>query len=187
MSSKTKIIVLKSKELIYTGIFIVLGILLILLLWYMFSPKEDEKDTTDTSISTETFATYQPGVYTSQLNLGGTTLELQTTIDKHAVTHIEVSNTNETVTAMYPLLTPSVDAINEQLQITGDLDSVTYAATTSTPHCSYWKPPARQHNLPGLIQTNHLCVFLYDYATRLIDAFCRYKSTYRGKRIDITV
>ena len=31
MSSKTKIIVLKSKELIYTGIFIVLGILLILL------------------------------------------------------------------------------------------------------------------------------------------------------------
>ena len=100
MSSKTKIIVLKSKELIYTGIFIVLGILLILLLWYMFSPKEDEKDTTDTSISTETFATYQPGVYTSQLNLGGTTLELQTTIDKHAVTHIEVSNTNETVTAM---------------------------------------------------------------------------------------
>ena len=80
MSSKTKIIVLKSKELIYTGIFIVLGILLILLLWYMFSPKENEKDTTDTSISTETFATYQPGVYTSQLNLGGTTLELQTTI-----------------------------------------------------------------------------------------------------------
>ena len=67
-------------------------------------------------------------VYTSQLNLGGTTLELQTTIDKHAVTHIEVSNTNETVTAMYPLLTPSVDAINEQLQITGDLDSVTYAS-----------------------------------------------------------
>lgn len=50
MSSKTKIIVLKSKELIYTGIFIVLGILLILLLWYMFSPKEDEKDTTDTII-----------------------------------------------------------------------------------------------------------------------------------------
>ena len=32
MSSKTKIIVLKSKELIYTGIFLVLGILLILLL-----------------------------------------------------------------------------------------------------------------------------------------------------------
>ena len=74
------------------------------------------------------FRSYQPGVYTSQLNLGGTTLELQTTIDKHAVTHIEVSNTNETVTAMYPLLTPSVDAINEQLQITGDLDSVTYAS-----------------------------------------------------------
>ena len=29
--------------------------------------------------------------------------------------------------------------------------------------------------------------YAQDYATRLIDAFCRYKSTYRGKRIDITV
>lgn len=127
MSSKTKIIVLKSKELIYAGIFVVLGILLILLLWYMFSPKDDPKKQ-DTEISTETFATYQPGVYSSTLNLGGTTLELKTTIDKHAVTHIEVANANETVTAMYPLLSPSVDAINEQLQITGDLDSVTYAS-----------------------------------------------------------
>lgn len=32
MSSKTKIVVFKAKELIYTGIFILLGILLILLL-----------------------------------------------------------------------------------------------------------------------------------------------------------
>ena len=32
MSSKTKIVVLKARELIYTGIFILLGILLILLL-----------------------------------------------------------------------------------------------------------------------------------------------------------
>ncbi len=40
MSSKTKIVVLRMKELIYTGIFVALGILLILLLVYMFSPKD---------------------------------------------------------------------------------------------------------------------------------------------------
>ena len=39
MSSKTKIVVLRMKELIYTGIFVALGILLILLLVYMFAPK----------------------------------------------------------------------------------------------------------------------------------------------------
>ena len=38
MSSKTKIVVLKARELIYTGIFILLGILLILLLIFMFVP-----------------------------------------------------------------------------------------------------------------------------------------------------
>lgn len=125
MSAKTKIIVLKSKELIYTGIFIVLGILLILLLWYMFSAKKDDSD--DTSATTQTIATYQPGVYSSQLNIGGTALELQTTIDEHAVRHLEVMNLNDTVTTMYPLLSPSVDAINSQLAQTGNLDDVTYS------------------------------------------------------------
>lgn len=125
MSAKTKIIVLKSKELIYTGIFIILGILLILLLWYMFSPKQDNDDST--SATTQTIATYQPGVYSSQLNIGGTALELQTTIDEHAVRHLEVMNLNDTVTTMYPLLSPSVDAINSQLEQTGNLDDVTYS------------------------------------------------------------
>ena len=40
MKSKTKIIVLHMKEIIYTIIFAALGILLILLLILMFNPKE---------------------------------------------------------------------------------------------------------------------------------------------------
>lgn len=40
MSSKTKIVVLHMKELIYTGIFLLLGIVLILLLLSMFTPDE---------------------------------------------------------------------------------------------------------------------------------------------------
>ncbi len=40
MSSKTKIFIIHMKELIYTGIFIVLGIILLLLLISMFTPKE---------------------------------------------------------------------------------------------------------------------------------------------------
>lgn len=44
MSSKTKIVVLHMKEVIYTVVFVVLGILLILLLTFMFLPN-DEKHT----------------------------------------------------------------------------------------------------------------------------------------------
>ena len=42
MSAKTKIVVLHLKELIYTGIFAVLGILFIILLVIMFLPKDKE-------------------------------------------------------------------------------------------------------------------------------------------------
>ena len=49
MSSKTKIVVLKARELIYTGIFILLGILLILLLIFMFVPSHKSKKAKETS------------------------------------------------------------------------------------------------------------------------------------------
>ena len=44
MKSKTKIIVLHMKEIIYTIIFAALGILLILLLILMFHPKEQSAE-----------------------------------------------------------------------------------------------------------------------------------------------
>ena len=44
MSSKTKIVVLHMKEVVYTAIFLVLAILMIILVFVMFSGK-DKKDT----------------------------------------------------------------------------------------------------------------------------------------------
>lgn len=128
MSSNTKIVVLKSKELIYAGIFLVLGIILVLLLFYMFS--SDKNETTTEAAGDETIptmTTYQPGVYTAELTLGGSNLELSATVDEYAVTHIDIVNLDETVTAMYPLMQPSLDEINRQLEINGDLDAVTYS------------------------------------------------------------
>ena len=45
MSSKTKIFVFHMKELIYTGIFLLLGIVLILLLVSMFAQKPNTNET----------------------------------------------------------------------------------------------------------------------------------------------
>ena len=136
MSSKTKIVVLKSKELIYTGIFVVLGILLILLLFYMFSPTktEDETQKTTTTSTTEdtqttaTMTTYKPGVYTSELNLGGSSMQLSVTVDKDAVAHVEITNLDETVTAMYPLIEPSLEEINNQISTATSIDNITYSS-----------------------------------------------------------
>ena len=62
MSSKTKIVVLHLKEVVYTAIFAVLGILLILLLIFMFLPDDKDKAAEETM-------KYTAGVYTSAASL----------------------------------------------------------------------------------------------------------------------
>lgn len=127
----TKIIVLKSKELIYTGIFIVLGILLILLLFYMFSSHDDKKKPEATSTensSVTTMASYKPGVYTSNVNVGGSNLEVCVTVDEDQLAHVDVTNLDDTVTAMYPLLQPSLDEINSKINTVSSIDDITYSS-----------------------------------------------------------
>lgn len=131
MSSNTKIIVLKSKELIYTGIFIILGILLILLMFYMFSPdKKDEEDGGDTGSEqvSPTMASYKPGVYTTNMDLGGSTLEVSVTVDETTISHVDITNLDDTVTAMYPLIQPSLDEINAKLPTVSNIDDITYSS-----------------------------------------------------------
>ena len=92
MSSKTRIVVLHMKEIIYTAIFAVLAIVLILLLIFMFLPKVRG--------SHNKTAKYNPGVYTSDLTVGDTTLSLEVTVSETEITSIHFSNLNETVSAM---------------------------------------------------------------------------------------
>lgn len=107
MSSKTKIIVLHMKEIIYTAIFAVLGIILILLLTFMFFPKD--KKTTDSSRE------YVPGIYTDQITIGSTDLEMEVTVDSDRILSIRCVNLNETVAAMYPLLQPAIEDMADQI------------------------------------------------------------------------
>ena len=88
MSSKTKIVVLHMKEIIYTVLFICLGILLVALLTFMFHPKNKE---TSSSKSTS----YQPGIYTSQLTLGDKELEVEVTVDENHINSIRFSNLDD--------------------------------------------------------------------------------------------
>lgn len=133
MGANTKIVILKAKELIYTIIFVILGILLLLLLLYMFLPgKKNAKPEGNEAISgesevTET-GTYIPGTYTSTVQLGESTLEIQVTVDSEHVNDVSITNLNETVTTMYPLLTPALDEIKEQLPELASMDDLKVSA-----------------------------------------------------------
>lgn len=124
MASNTKILIFKAKELIYTIIFVVLGILLLLLLLFMFLPENADSPFPEV---TET-AVYIPGVYASTVQLGDSTLEVQVTVDNDRICDVAIVNLNETITTMYPLLTPALEEINSQLPDINTLDELTYSA-----------------------------------------------------------
>ena len=106
MSAKTKIIVLRMKELIYTGIFIALGLLLIILLIVVFSPKKREEAASPTQEPT-----YVPGIYTTSLMLND----------------IRMVNLDEAVTTMFPLLEPAFDDLANQIVRNQSVSDIAYS------------------------------------------------------------
>lgn len=119
MSSKTKIVVLHMKEIIYTTVFVVLGILLIILLAVMFLPK-GEKSSSDRP-------KYVPGVYTSSVTVGNTDLEVEVSVDSSHINAIRFSNLDESITTMYPLVQPTIESIADQVYETQSLENITYS------------------------------------------------------------
>lgn len=151
MSKNPRIVVFKLKELIYTGIFVVLGILLIILFVYMFkSGKKDEsaassgevsvkieQSTTDGSNNSsvsqqEKQTTYHPGVYTSSLTLNNSSLEIEVCVDTHNINSISITNMDEAVTTMYPLIENSMNDLSNQIVNSQSLENITY-----TDDCKY--------------------------------------------------
>ena len=125
MSSKTKIIVLHMKEIIYTAIFAALGILLIILLVIMFRP-DGKKKQADAGAEKQ----YTPGTYTSTLTLTNTTLEVEVSVDESRINSIRFSNLDESITTMFPLIQPAIEDISEQIYETQSLEDIKLSEQT---------------------------------------------------------
>lgn len=117
MGTNTKIVVVKAKELIYTGILVVLALIFIIILINMFTAKQ----------KTKTTGSYIPGVYSSTITLGENTLNVAVTVDEDRVTGVNIENLNETVTTMYPLLEPALNEINDQITTAESIDDIKYS------------------------------------------------------------
>lgn len=121
MSSKTKIVVLRSKEIIYTGLFILLGILFVVLLLIMFLPGRDAQTPIE---STE--VSYVPGIYTTSLILKDQTVDIAIVVDENTIKDISIVNLDEAITTMYPLIEPTLDDIAAQILERQSLNGITY-------------------------------------------------------------
>lgn len=119
LSGKTKIVVFRMKELIYTVLFIVLAIVLILLLVFMFGPGKDKKE--------KQTAAYTAGVYTSSIQFQGKTIDVQVVVDEDHINSVSFVNLDETVATMYPLMQVSMEDISKQICEKQTLSNVTYS------------------------------------------------------------
>ena len=151
MSANTKIVVLRRKELLYTGIFAALGVLFIILLLMLLLPGKDTDasygtpDSPDDTAAAEmpdnvadvstgavadTGNTYIPGIYTTELILGSETVNVEVIVSDHAITSVSLAEPSETLTTMYPLLESTMESLNDQLCEMQDPEQVTYSAET---------------------------------------------------------
>ena len=135
MRGKTKILVLHMKEVIYTGIFIFLGLIFLILLAVMFLPRQSSTTSSPSSTEATTESVqspnpstgeYTPGIYTATLEVSGNSLEMQVIIEQTAITDVSYTQLDETIETMYPLFTPVLESIALQLQSGVDLENITY-------------------------------------------------------------
>ena len=123
MSSKTKIVVLRMKEIIYTAIFIGLAIFLILLFFFMFRSEKEAPAPTAESASP---AVYAPGLYSASLSLGRQNVNVEVAVSPDRISAVTLVPLSDSVVAMYPLMQPSMDALSAQILESQSLEGLEY-------------------------------------------------------------
>ena len=120
MSSKTKIIVLHMKEVIYTVIFLILVVILGILVFFMFGPGK-------TITTSSEIHKYKPGIYTSSIALNNNTFDVEVTVDADRISSIRLVNLSESTAAMFPLMEPALESIASQIYTSQSLENIVYS------------------------------------------------------------
>ncbi|MBE5971966.1 MAG: hypothetical protein E7246_05545 [Lachnoclostridium sp.] len=124
MSAKTKIVVLRMKEIIYTAIFIGLALFLVFLFLFMFRSGKDETSPTADSAP----ASYTPGIYSASIVLGNQNANVEVTVDADRITSVALIPLSETVETMYPLMQPAMETLASQIVQLQSLEGIEYPA-----------------------------------------------------------
>lgn len=120
----TRIVVLQLRKIIYTAIFVGVGIIALILLAIILSSDKDGKGGESASVQTESEQQYEAGVYTKEIQIGDASVNIQLSLDENNVKALELVNLDETVETMYPLMQPTVEKISEQLAAGKSMDEI---------------------------------------------------------------
>ena len=107
----TRIFVLQLKDVIKTALFAVLGLVLILLLVYLFVPRDKDMETTSISNS----ALYIPGTYSSQIMLRSSPVDVDVTVSTDEIISVRMTELEETQELFYPLMKTAMDRLAREI------------------------------------------------------------------------
>ena len=123
--ARTKIVVLQVKKIIYTGIFVTIGILILAILLMMFLPKKSSENRNVSKLEeTPAQSIYEAGVYTKEIEIGDSTVNLELALDEGQVKSLELVNLEESVETMYPLMKPTVESLEKKLVAGEDIHKI---------------------------------------------------------------
>ena len=126
MSSKTKIVVLRLKEVVYTGIFVLLGIIVVILLVTVFFPS-NETESTNVSADVSNSIAYIPGTYSTSLILNDMAANIEIIVDESHISSVRFVELDEALKTKYPLLEPALADISDQIIETQSLKNIVYS------------------------------------------------------------
>ena len=121
MSAKTKIVVLRMKNIVLTGIILGAVILAAIIIFTILLPN---RSSPEKSIET---GLYTPGVYNSSVSLSGAAIDVSVTVDANNIKAVTISNLSESVETMYPLVAPAMEEISLQVIENQTTDNITYS------------------------------------------------------------
>lgn len=86
---------------------------------------DTQNSTSRTSTSTAQ-SLYVPGIYSSTLLLGNANVELQIAVDKNHINSITLTNLDESITTLYPLMSPTLSELATVILSEQSIDNISY-------------------------------------------------------------
>ena len=113
-----KIVILKRRQLLFSAILILIAMIVVLIIGL-----GKKNAASDNTILED--ARYLPGLYSNDIRLSDYTLHLELAVDRDCIKSVAITNLDEEILSMYPLIEPSLQAVSEQLIGGVAIDAVT--------------------------------------------------------------
>jgi len=105
---KSRFVVLQMKDIVRTGIFAIIGLILLIVLIWAILPRGE------TTLEAA-FGTFMPGTYTSYIVIHNQPISVSVTVDEESIIDIVLSEMAETQAVFYPLIQPTMAQLSQRV------------------------------------------------------------------------